>query len=108
MGVRPLLAAFVILAATVVTGCGGSDAEVQPAPDRSAEISALEKKVKDLEQGIADEEAARRQAAETETEAAEGRQRSARSTLCSPSSPVRPGLCSALRAAEARPLPVAS
>lgn len=73
---RPLLATLAIVAglailtALAVSGCGGSDAEVQPARDRSGEISALENKVKELEQDIADEEAARRQAAEEKAEAA--------------------------------------
>lgn len=67
---RPLLAILAILTALTVSGCGGSDAEVKPAPDRSGEISALEKKVKELERGKADEEAARRQAAEKKGEAA--------------------------------------
>ena len=66
---RQLLASLAIITAFAVSACGGSDAEVKPAPDRSGGISALEKKVKDLERDIADEEAARRKAAKKEAEA---------------------------------------
>ena len=67
---RSLLATLALLTALAVSGCGGSDAEVKPAPSRSGEISALEKKVDELEQGIADEEAARKKAAKKKAEAA--------------------------------------
>jgi hypothetical protein len=67
---RRLLVTFAILTALAASGCGGSGDEPQPAPDRSAEISALDRKVKELEQEIADEEAARKQAAEKKAAAA--------------------------------------
>jgi hypothetical protein len=70
IGVRTLLAAVLLFAVVVASGCGGSDAEVQPARDRSAEISALQKKVTELEQGIADQEAARTEAAAKKADAA--------------------------------------
>jgi hypothetical protein len=66
---RPLLATLALITGLVLAGCGDSGSEVRPAPDRSGEISALEKKVKELEQAVADEEAARREAAEARAEA---------------------------------------
>lgn len=62
--VNRLLTSLVLFACLVFGGCGGSGNEVQSVPDRSGEISALKKRVKDLEQEIVDEQAVRGRTAE--------------------------------------------
>ncbi|MCB0829144.1 MAG: hypothetical protein KDB62_10090 [Solirubrobacterales bacterium] len=51
------MAALVAISATAVVGCGGSDDDTEPARDRSAEISRLEKKVEKLQDEARQEQA---------------------------------------------------
>ena len=62
---RLRLAAGTIIAAVAIAGCSDSGSDVNPAKDRSTEVSELQKKVRDLRDRVASREAAREEEAKS-------------------------------------------